>query len=171
MENAENALDATNSLADQLLQSLTNDTAFKGGGVHKRKPTEFVAKLFDQFADTFDDKLVNTTWWGCGPAGVWGYSGCGVWYRTCGTFLASTAGKKWWMHHRKCLILLHNAPYRKGVDYQHHHQIQTILLLDFLSHHSSPATSTKHSVVFFIIRNADQSSDPALCSGGPTVRG
>jgi len=60
------------SLADQLLQSLTNDTAFKGGGVHKRKPTEFVAELFDQFADTFDDKLVNTTWWGMWPSGGMG---------------------------------------------------------------------------------------------------
>ena len=92
-------------------------------------------------------------------------AGCGT--GLAGRFLHPLLVIRVRMHHRKCLILLHNAPYRKGVDYQHHHQIQTILLLDFLSHPSPPATSTKHSVVFFIIRNADQSSDPALCSGGP----
>lgn len=59
-ENAENALrnaatlDATNTLAADLLEGIT------GGGTsaHERKPKEFVAELFDSFADTFDEKLV-----------------------------------------------------------------------------------------------------------------
>jgi predicted TPR repeat methyltransferase len=61
MENAENSLrnaaslDATNQQAEELLQSITGeDTA------HKRKPKEFVAELFDSFADSFDDKLLKT---------------------------------------------------------------------------------------------------------------
>ena len=63
-DNADNAvrnamsLDATNTDAIQLLEKLTgiNDPT----QVHKRKPKEFVAELFDSFATTFDDKLVNT---------------------------------------------------------------------------------------------------------------
>lgn len=61
-ENAENALrnsitlDATNADAELLLQSITG---LDGSSVHERKPKEFVAELFDSFADTFDEKLVN----------------------------------------------------------------------------------------------------------------
>jgi predicted TPR repeat methyltransferase len=61
-ENAENALrnsitlDATNTDAELLLQSITG---LDGSSVHERKPKEFVAELFDSFADTFDEKLVN----------------------------------------------------------------------------------------------------------------
>jgi len=60
IENAENALrnavtlDATNSDADTLLQKIIGMES-----VHKRKPKEFVAELFDSFADSFDEKLVN----------------------------------------------------------------------------------------------------------------
>lgn len=62
IENAENSLrnalslDATNDEANQLITLLTghDDT------VHKRKPKEFVAELFDSFADSFDDKLLKT---------------------------------------------------------------------------------------------------------------
>ncbi len=59
-ENAENALrnaatlDATNAVAAELLERITGMES-----VHERKPKEFVAQLFDSFADTFDDKLVN----------------------------------------------------------------------------------------------------------------
>lgn len=61
-ENAENALrnaitlDATNTDAELLLESITG---LDGSTVHERKPKEFVAELFDSFADTFDEKLVN----------------------------------------------------------------------------------------------------------------
>jgi len=59
IENAENALrngitlDATNKIAEKLMKEITgtNDS------VHQRKPKEFVAELFDSFADTFDEKL------------------------------------------------------------------------------------------------------------------
>ena len=60
-ENAENALrnaitlDATNTLAEKLLENLTGE----GSSVHTRKPKEFVAELFDSFADSFDEKLSN----------------------------------------------------------------------------------------------------------------
>ncbi|KAL7528335.1 hypothetical protein ACHAXR_002391, partial [Thalassiosira sp. AJA248-18] len=59
-ENAENALrnavslDATNSHAAQLLQTLTGRAS-----AHERKPKEFVAELFNSVADTFDEKLVQ----------------------------------------------------------------------------------------------------------------
>jgi len=59
-ENAENALrnaatlDATNSLAEELLETITGMDS-----VHERKPKEFVAELFDSFADTFDEKLMD----------------------------------------------------------------------------------------------------------------
>ena len=59
-ENAENALrnaatlDATNTLAEELLKKITGMES-----VHQRKPKEFVAELFDSFADTFDQKLVG----------------------------------------------------------------------------------------------------------------
>ena len=61
IENAENALrnaitlDATNTIAEELL----NQIAGKGTSIHERKPKEFVAELFDSFADTFDEKLNN----------------------------------------------------------------------------------------------------------------
>lgn len=61
-ENAENAvrnaisLVATNKDAEALLQKLTG---LESSSVHARKPKEFVAELFDSFADTFDDKLLN----------------------------------------------------------------------------------------------------------------
>jgi predicted TPR repeat methyltransferase len=61
-ENAENSLrnalslDATNDEANRLITLLTgHDNA-----VHKRKPKEFVAELFDSFADSFDDKLLRS---------------------------------------------------------------------------------------------------------------
>jgi len=61
IENAENALrnavtlDATNTQAEELLEQITGkDTATS---VHERKPKEFVAELFDSFADSFDEKL------------------------------------------------------------------------------------------------------------------
>jgi len=59
-ENAENhlrnaaTLDATNEEAEKILQTITGMDS-----VHKRKPKEFVAELFDSFADTFDQKLVD----------------------------------------------------------------------------------------------------------------
>lgn len=59
IENSENALrnavtlDATNTMAEALLEKVTG----KGNSVHERKPKEFVAELFDSFADTFDSKL------------------------------------------------------------------------------------------------------------------
>lgn len=58
IENAENALrnaatlDATHTQAEKLLQFITGSNT-----IHKRKPKEFVAELFDSFADTFDEKL------------------------------------------------------------------------------------------------------------------
>mmetsp|Transcript_7595 Transcript_7595/g.11001 ORF Transcript_7595/g.11001 Transcript_7595/m.11001 type:complete len:425 (+) Transcript_7595:58-1332(+) len=58
VENAENAirnaatLDATNAEAAELLVKITGEVS-----VHKRKPKEFVAELFDSFADSFDEKL------------------------------------------------------------------------------------------------------------------
>ncbi|GFH45219.1 hypothetical protein CTEN210_01693 [Chaetoceros tenuissimus] len=60
LENAENSLrnavtlDATNKVADDLLQRITGMDS-----VHKRKPKEFVAELFDSFADSFDEKLLD----------------------------------------------------------------------------------------------------------------
>ena len=60
-ENADNALknsitlDATNTKAEELLQMISGPE----GSVHERKPKEFMAELFDSFADTFDEKLVN----------------------------------------------------------------------------------------------------------------
>ncbi|KAG7338698.1 methyltransferase and TPR repeat domain containing protein [Nitzschia inconspicua] len=64
LDNADNAvrnamsLDATNMEALKLLEKLTgnNDPTV----VHQRKPQEFMAELFDSFADTFDEKLVGT---------------------------------------------------------------------------------------------------------------
>jgi predicted TPR repeat methyltransferase len=59
LENADNAarnaatLDATNQQADELLRQLNSGT------VHERKPKEFVAELFDSFADSFDQKLLQ----------------------------------------------------------------------------------------------------------------
>lgn len=61
IENAENSfrnaatLDATNFEAEQLLQGITGDEST----IHKRKPKEFVAELFDSFASTFDEKLLS----------------------------------------------------------------------------------------------------------------
>lgn len=60
VENAENALrnsvtlDATNTSSEKLLEEVTGMDS-----VHKRKPKEFVAELFDSFAETFDDKLLE----------------------------------------------------------------------------------------------------------------
>jgi len=60
VENAENALrnaaslDATNAAAQELLETITG-----GDSAHRRKPMEFVAELFDSFAETFDEKLVK----------------------------------------------------------------------------------------------------------------
>lgn len=64
-ENCENALrnaitlDATNVKAEELLRTIIGGPVDEGSIVHKRKPKEFVAELFDSFADTFDEKLVN----------------------------------------------------------------------------------------------------------------
>jgi len=64
-ENSENALrnaitlDATNVKAEELLHTIIGGPEGEGSIVHKRKPKEFVAELFDSFADTFDEKLVN----------------------------------------------------------------------------------------------------------------
>lgn len=61
LENAENALrnaatlDATHNDAAKLLAKLLQQESAEG--VHKRKPKEFVAELFDSFAETFDSKL------------------------------------------------------------------------------------------------------------------
>ncbi|CAJ1939424.1 unnamed protein product [Cylindrotheca closterium] len=63
VENAENAarnaatLDATNTRAQALLEQLlpSND----GSSIHERKPKEFVAELFDSFANSFDEKLLD----------------------------------------------------------------------------------------------------------------
>jgi predicted TPR repeat methyltransferase len=60
--NAENSLrnaaslDATNLEALKLIQEITD----KEESTHNRKSNEFVAELFNSFADTFDDKLLNT---------------------------------------------------------------------------------------------------------------
>jgi predicted TPR repeat methyltransferase len=60
VENAENsfrnavALDATNVQAQVELNTITADSF-----VHKRKPREFVAELFDSFADNFNEKLAR----------------------------------------------------------------------------------------------------------------
>lgn len=62
IENAENSLrnavslDATNSEAERYISDITGQV----NSVHRRKPKEFVAELFDSFADTFDDKLLKT---------------------------------------------------------------------------------------------------------------
>jgi len=74
-ENADNALrnaitlDATNAEAEELLEGVLAASTQQGGdgdgdgaagmAVHKRKPKEFVAELFDSFADTFDRKLLE----------------------------------------------------------------------------------------------------------------
>lgn len=63
-ENAENhlrnavTLDATHHEATALLEKILGQQE-ADGGVHQRKPKEFVAELFDSFADTFDKKLVQ----------------------------------------------------------------------------------------------------------------
>lgn len=63
-DNAENALrnalslDATCEAADQLLEKITGMNS--KDSVHARKPKEFVAELFDSFAETFDEKLTKT---------------------------------------------------------------------------------------------------------------
>jgi predicted TPR repeat methyltransferase len=60
IENAENSLrnaaslDATNKEVEKLLREILGGAS---GGIHERKPKEFVAELFDSFAETFDDKL------------------------------------------------------------------------------------------------------------------
>ncbi|CAB9516887.1 Methyltransferase domain [Seminavis robusta] len=60
-ENAENTLrnavtlDATNAEAQALLDTILEEE----DGVHTRKPLEFMAALFDGFADTFDEKLLK----------------------------------------------------------------------------------------------------------------
>ena len=62
LENAENSLrnaaslDATNKEAETLIAGIIG----KENTVHQRKPKEFVAELFDSFADTFDEKLLKT---------------------------------------------------------------------------------------------------------------
>eukprot|EP00522_Entomoneis_paludosa_P018187 CAMPEP_0172446638 /NCGR_PEP_ID=MMETSP1065-20121228/6196_1 /TAXON_ID=265537 /ORGANISM="Amphiprora paludosa, Strain CCMP125" /LENGTH=414 /DNA_ID=CAMNT_0013197809 /DNA_START=116 /DNA_END=1360 /DNA_ORIENTATION=+ len=64
VENAENSLrnaatlDATNTKAEELLQQLLGGESGESV-VHKRKPKEFVAELFDSFASSFDEKLVQ----------------------------------------------------------------------------------------------------------------
>ena len=63
MENAKNALrnattlDATNAVAQELLDTITGQDS-----VHKRKPKEFVAELFDTFTETFHEKLLKGLW-------------------------------------------------------------------------------------------------------------
>ena len=65
-ENAENhlrnaaTLDATHRAAETTLAELLSQQA-EGShdGIHQRKPKEFVAELFDSFADSFDEKLVK----------------------------------------------------------------------------------------------------------------
>mmetsp|Transcript_428 Transcript_428/g.613 ORF Transcript_428/g.613 Transcript_428/m.613 type:complete len:447 (-) Transcript_428:60-1400(-) len=65
VENAENSLrnaaslDATNQDVDDLLKVILGESEASSGGVHKRKPKEFVAELFDSFAESFDEKLAN----------------------------------------------------------------------------------------------------------------
>lgn len=64
IDNAENAirnaiaLDASYEEAEVLLTLITGNTS--KDSVHKRKGKEFVAELFDSFADTFDSKLLET---------------------------------------------------------------------------------------------------------------
>lgn len=59
LENADNSirnaatLDANNQDAEDFLQKI-----HAGSAVHVRKPKEFVAELFDSFADSFDEKLL-----------------------------------------------------------------------------------------------------------------
>lgn len=61
LENAQNALrsaailDATNVQAAHMLAAMGEGGG--GDGVHRRATPEFVAALFDDFADTFDEKL------------------------------------------------------------------------------------------------------------------
>lgn len=61
-ENAQNALrtsvilDATNVQASHMLAAMVAEDS-GDDGVHRRATPEFVAALFDDFADTFDDKL------------------------------------------------------------------------------------------------------------------
>eukprot|EP00977_Amphora_coffeiformis_P006777 scaffold1485_cov171-Amphora_coffeaeformis.AAC.16 len=61
-ENAENhlrnaaTLDATHLQAAVLLADVLGQQA---DGIHQRKPKEFVAELFDSFAESFDEKLVK----------------------------------------------------------------------------------------------------------------
>uniref|UniRef100_A0A7S4ENL1 Methyltransferase domain-containing protein n=1 Tax=Pseudo-nitzschia australis TaxID=44445 RepID=A0A7S4ENL1_9STRA len=63
-DNAENSLrnaislDATCQEADQLLEKITGLNS--KDSVHARKPKEFVAELFDSFAESFDEKLTKT---------------------------------------------------------------------------------------------------------------
>ena len=63
IENAENALrngitlDAANIEAQDLLTNILGENG--SDSVHNRKPKEFIAELFDSFADTFDEKLNN----------------------------------------------------------------------------------------------------------------
>mmetsp|Transcript_9130 Transcript_9130/g.27141 ORF Transcript_9130/g.27141 Transcript_9130/m.27141 type:complete len:502 (+) Transcript_9130:63-1568(+) len=63
-DNAENALrnaislDATCRIAEELLEKITGLSS--EDSVHARKPKEFVAELFDSFAETFDEKLTKT---------------------------------------------------------------------------------------------------------------
>mmetsp|Transcript_22963 Transcript_22963/g.56583 ORF Transcript_22963/g.56583 Transcript_22963/m.56583 type:complete len:464 (-) Transcript_22963:23-1414(-) len=63
VENAENSarnaatLDATNTRTEALLEKLLPSN--EKGSVHERKPKEFVAELFDSFANTFDEKLLH----------------------------------------------------------------------------------------------------------------
>lgn len=65
IENAENSLrnaaslDATNQDVEGLLKVILGESEASSGGVHKRKPKEFVAELFDSFAETFDEKLAS----------------------------------------------------------------------------------------------------------------
>ena len=68
IENSENSirnaisLDATNLHAEEFLKNTILSAASDGdssSNVHQRKPKEFVAELFDSFADTFDDKLLK----------------------------------------------------------------------------------------------------------------
>eukprot|EP00978_Attheya_sp_CCMP212_P031097 scaffold116366_cov39-Attheya_sp.AAC.1 len=45
-------------MAKQLLETITG-TNSDNGAVHKRNPKQFVAELFDSFADTFDENLLD----------------------------------------------------------------------------------------------------------------
>lgn len=63
-DNAENALrnalslDATYQEAERLLEEITGLSS--RDSVHARKPKEFVAELFDSFAESFDEKLTKS---------------------------------------------------------------------------------------------------------------